>query len=137
MHQVVSVLRHHKSDTRPKTCASCRRVFVPRRRWQTFCSPGCRLDAFRSKANGAPETHGMVRPTRAAKINDVRPSSITETPVKPHFQNAFQQGVRAPHRVIEVEVFGGRAWRQVVSPDGVTCEVSTLRKRALRDGGAS
>lgn len=29
-----------------------------------------------------------------------------------------------------------RTWRSVVSSDGVVCEVSTLRKRALRDGGA-
>jgi hypothetical protein len=39
--------------------------------------------------------------------------------------------------VIEAEVFGGRTWRQVVSPDGVVCEVSTLRKRTLVEGGAS
>jgi len=39
--------------------------------------------------------------------------------------------------VIEAAVFGGREWRQAVSSDGVACEVSRLRKRALLDGGAS
>jgi hypothetical protein len=38
--------------------------------------------------------------------------------------------------VIETEVFAGRSWRPVTSTDGVSCEVSVLRARALRDNGA-
>jgi hypothetical protein len=44
--------------------------------------------------------------------------------------------LRAPRRVIEAEVCGGRVWRQVISPGGVVCEVGTLRKRALHENGA-
>jgi hypothetical protein len=33
--------------------------------------------------------------------------------------------------VINIEVFG-REWRPITSPDGVACEVSVLRQRALR-----
>jgi ribosomal protein L37AE/L43A len=32
-------------------------------------------------------------------------------------------------------VFGPRRWHQVVSSDDVVCEVSTLRPRALHNGG--
>jgi hypothetical protein len=34
--------------------------------------------------------------------------------------------------VIEIEIFAGRTWRPVISSDGVSCEVSTLRPRALQ-----
>ena len=37
---------------------------------------------------------------------------------------------------IEVEIFGGRSWRPVVSRDGIACEVGTLRPRALRNDGS-
>jgi hypothetical protein len=37
--------------------------------------------------------------------------------------------------VIETEIFAGRSWRPVVSSGGVSCEVSVLRPRALRDNG--
>jgi hypothetical protein len=32
---------------------------------------------------------------------------------------------------VEVEFFGGRTWRSVVSSGGVTCEVAKIRPRAL------
>jgi hypothetical protein len=46
-------------------------------------------------------------------------------------------GIAGPPQVIATEVFAGRNWRKVVSPDGVETEVSILRHRALREGGAS
>jgi hypothetical protein len=136
MHDILNFPHRDKTDSL-KTCASCGDVFVPRRPWQTFCSSGCRLDAFRRRAAGTSETYEMDRPTRAPEINAVASSPIAKTPVKPHFPNAFQRGVRTPRHVIETEVFGGRTWRQVVSSDGVVCEVGTLRKRTLVEGGAS
>jgi endogenous inhibitor of DNA gyrase (YacG/DUF329 family) len=117
------------------SCAHCGRGVPPQRPWQTFCSHRCRQAALRGRqALAVQET---ADPTGAAKINAVRPSPIQEMPVKPHFQNASRRGVRAPSYVVEAEVFGSRVWRQAVSPDGVVCQVGTLRPRALQNGGAS
>ena len=37
------------------------------------------------------------------------------------------------HAIVEVEVFAGRDWIEVVSTDNVTCLVAVLRPRALRE----
>jgi len=121
----------------PRTCALCGDVFVPRKQWQTFCTPGCRLDAFRRRAAGEGETHGMADPTGASKINAVRPSPIQEVPVNTHAFHSENRGVRAPRHVVEVEIGGNRRWQQVVSPDGVVSQIGTLRPRALQNGGGS
>jgi hypothetical protein len=119
----------------PVVCAHCGRDFSRQRPWQVFCSPTCRQAAFREqKANGELVTHGTGAGSSASKITAVRPSSIQEVPVKPHFQNASQRGVRAPRHVIEAELAGSRTWRTVVSSDGVVTHVSVLRRRALQNG---
>jgi hypothetical protein len=117
------------------SCPVCDAAFVVRRPWQHFCSARCRLAAHRREMH-APQGQSTL-PTGTPKIIAVQPNPSGKTHQNQSTQNAFQQGVRAPHHVIEAEVFGGRAWRQAVSSDGVAYEVSTLRKRALRDGGAS
>jgi hypothetical protein len=79
----------------------------------------------------------MVCPSGAAKIIAVRPNRSENLQQNQHAFRPQNQGVRAPRHVVEAEVFGGRKWRSIISSNGVVCEVSTLRKRALRDGGAS
>lgn len=138
MHDIVKFPHRDKSDSRLKTCASCGDAFIPRKLWHAYCSPRCRLQAFRHKADGASETHGgMSGPSGAGKKIAVRSSPIAEVPANTHAFHPQNQHVRAPRHVIGTEVFGSRAWRQVTSPDDVVCWVGTLRKRALRDGGAS
>lgn len=82
-------------------------------------------------------THRTTDPTGATEINAVQPCPIAEVPANGSVAMRHKRGGSVPHRVIEVEVFGGRVWREVVSPDGVLYQIGTLRKRALHDGGAS
>ena len=134
MHDIVKFPPPDKSDTQLKTCV-CGRVFTLRKPCQEFCSHRCRQAALRTRQTRV--THGMTDPSGAAEINDVRPSPIQEVPRNTHASRPENRGVRSPRHVIEAEVSGGRVWRQVASPDGVVCEVGTLRKRTLVDGGAS
>jgi hypothetical protein len=118
-----------------KPCDFCGHVFVPRKLWHAYCSPRCRLHAFRRQAR---ETHRQsTLPTEPPKINAARPSLIQEVPINTHAFHPQNRGVRAPHHVIETVVFNGRVWRKVSSSDGVVCEVGTLRARALRENGAT
>jgi hypothetical protein len=77
---------------------------------------------------------GSTPSSPAPKINAVRPSRSKKPEQDQCPQGAIlRQGkIRAPRHVIEAEVFGDRIWRQVVSSDGVVCEVGTLRPRALQ-----
>jgi len=75
---------------------------------------------------------GSIPSSPAPKINAVRPNRSKKPKQNQRPRSAILQGVRAPRHVIEAEVFGGRIWRQIVSSDGVVCEVGTLRPRALR-----
>ena len=119
-------------------CSLCGKSVPRQARQQIYCSAHCRLKAFRAnQVAKAIETHPMARPTGAAKINAVPPRPSQEVPGNAYaFQLQNRHG-RAPHHVLEAEIFGAREWRRVVSSDGVVCEVSTLRKRTLRDRGAS
>ena len=75
---------------------------------------------------------GSIPSSPAPKRNAVGSNRSKKPEQNQCLQNAILQGVRAPRHVIEAEVFGGRIWRQIVSSDGVVCEVGTLRPRALR-----
>ena len=81
---------------------------------------------------------GSTPSSPAPKINAVRSNRSKKPEQNQFLQGAIlQQGrIRAPHRVVESEVFGDRRiWRQVVSSDSVACEVGTLRPRTLRTTG--
>jgi len=77
---------------------------------------------------------GSIPSSPAPKTNAVRPNRSKKPKQNQCPQSAIlRQGkIRAPRHVIEAEVFGGRIWRQIVSSDGLVCEVGTLRPRALR-----
>src|SRR5262245_57535812 len=131
MHQLIDFLDRNKSDL--KTC-SCGRVFAPRKPWHAYCSPRCRQAALRTRQTRV--THGMARPTWAENLNAVRSNRSENLQQNQHAFHPQNWPVQAPSHVIEAEVFGGRAWRRIVSSDGVACEVGTLRKRTLVEGGA-
>jgi hypothetical protein len=113
----------------PVICSQCGRSAPRKARQQKFCSARCRekarersRKAFLGQATGAP-----TNPLKKANGFNVLPAWKSGSSIAP----------RVPREIIEIEVFGGRAWREVTSSDGVVCEASTLRPRTLRNGGAS
>jgi hypothetical protein len=101
-------------------------------RWQLFCSTRCRKRANYAKA--VAEGRFNPRMTRDAALG-------TQSHKKLNGHNNFdiaKSRSRTPQNllreVIETEVFGGRSWRPVISSGGVSCEISTLRPRALING---
>jgi hypothetical protein len=109
----------------PVVCIRCGHVVPRQARQQKYCSAHCRelakercRKAFLGQDTSAPK-----------KINGFK--------FLPAPKSRSRIALQAPRQVIEAEVFGGRAWRPIISSGGVVCWVGTLRKRALRDGGAS
>jgi hypothetical protein len=49
-------------------------------------------------------------------------------PDRPRPWRPFRGGIVGPTRVIEAEVIARRVWREVTSPDGVPCHVTSLRR---------
>ena len=49
-------------------------------------------------------------------------------PDRPRPWRPFRGGIVGPARVIEAEVIARRVWREVTSPDGVPCHVTSLRR---------
>jgi hypothetical protein len=113
----------------PVVCARCGRTVSRQSRQQKYCSAHCReLARERSrKAFLGQDTGAPANPPK--KINGFKSLSAPKS--------GSSIALKAPRHVVEAEVFGGRAWSPVISSGGVVCEVSTLRKRALRDGGAA
>ena len=113
----------------PVVCARCGKIGARHARQQRYCSAHCRelakertRKAFLGQDTGAP-------PNPPKKINGFK--SL------PAPKGGSSIALGAPRHVIEVEVFGDRKWQWAVSSDGVVCEVGTLRRRALVNGGAS
>ena len=101
-------------------CPNCGRQVERKSRHQIYCSPACRKQAarplppFKSLYGPPIQNHG-TKPSK--NINQV---------------NHFQNGVLGPRLVIETEVFAGRTWTPIVSPDGVESLVVQLKPPALR-----
>jgi len=123
-----AAVRHALHRDAPVICAHCGRSVPRKARQQKFCSAHCRELARERcrKASLGQDTGAPTNPPK--KINGFKSLQAPKS--------GSSIALRAPHHVIEAEVFGGRVWRQVVSPSGVVCEVGTLRPRALRENGA-
>jgi hypothetical protein len=93
-------------------CTHCGTKFAPRKPWQLYCSPRCRLAGFRG-ADAFHETDDA--PPQNRKIIDVRPNVALGS-----------GGICAPRDVIEGELFAGRNWRETVSADGVASMVARI-----------
>jgi hypothetical protein len=50
-------------------------------------------------------------------------------PDRPRPWRPFRGGIVGPARVIEAEVIARRVWREVTSPDGVRCYITSLRRQ--------
>jgi hypothetical protein len=114
--------------TDPVCCPICGRVVPRRARQQRFCSTKCR------------EQGKVPRKNRNKKSAPLPPYlKATEPLEKANGFNVLRAqksgsrvGSNVPREAIEAEIFGGREWQQVVSPDGVVCEVAVLRPRTLQ-----
>jgi hypothetical protein len=123
-------------------CATCGAELHPKRgaRGQRFCSPACRQSAYRAR-NADSENWPLARlknvpatPTPGAlqSLRSVQNNSTTSKACNGDFGNFGDRGsgIRGPADVVECEVFSGRIWHEVVSPDGV--KVTVTRWRAER-----
>lgn len=130
------------------TCTWCGKSFRMQRIGHRFCSPRCRktvnraetvTGAFRSVASAPHSAVGRFSPKNKSKINTVQGGKARSNPLN------LVGGHRAPNAapldpvlrraIIEVEVFGGREWRQTISADGVVSFQTTLQPRALIERG--
>src|SRR3984893_8727218 len=116
-------------------CASCGRSVRRKARRQVFCSARCRARAHYAKI----VAEGGFNPVSARGTG-----LLTTPPKKTNKINGQQRAdsgssirINGPPTVVEVEVFSGRVWREVVSPDGVRVEVGRLLPRALLVGTVS
>jgi hypothetical protein len=103
-------------------CEYCSRPLRPRggSRRQKFCDAGCRKRAFRAR-----KWANCYRTPGAGRSVQNRPS------VSKSYKGDFADrtsSIVGPQIVIEREIIAGRDWKSVVSPDGVTCEVTRYRR---------
>jgi hypothetical protein len=112
-------------------CPTCGRHVPRRARQQRYCSERCReRDRSRSRKSALqPAKSGARYPTSRAPRNPLKKINGANL-LRPE-----KSGSRVPPKlwreIVQVEVFGARDWRPVVSSGGVTCEVGKLRPRAL------
>jgi hypothetical protein len=123
----------------PVVCAGCGRSVPRKARQQIYCSARCRLVAFREREpNGGLETHEVGAGSGPGKITAIRPNRSENLQQNQSPLECVSAGGRswaAPAHVLETELDGGRTWRTVTSSGGVVSQVSTLRGRALQNGG--
>ena len=119
---------HHQDHV----CAVCGRGLVVKHtgRKRRFCSDRCRDRARQDRNYAFRETvrgQGSAIPRNAGNFlaisSGCKPVSAGRGYVDPQLW----------HAIVEVEVFAGRAWHEVISRDGVRSQVSVLRLRALQE----
>ena len=102
-------------------CSNCGEPLNPKRgsRRQRFCSYRCRDEARRNR-NFA--TFATTRPAIPRSVqNNVAASTACV------LENRDQaSGIGGPRKVIMVELVARRTWRDVISVDGVRCQVTRL-----------
>ena len=117
-----NLVRFARRDA-PVVCARCGRSVPRQARQQKFCSAHCRELAKQRTRKAFLGQDTGVPPNPLKNVNGFK------SPPTPKSGSSIV--LRAHRHVIEAEVFGGRAWRGIVSSSGVGCEVSTWRKRTL------
>ena len=104
----------------PVICARCGKSTERQMRGQKYCSRICRerarkrsRKAFLGRTARPPATPKKNRKDFNALAAAIRRSSL---------------GICGPAKVIEAECFAARAWKPVISPDGVPVQVTRRRK---------
>ena len=114
------------------TCTCGRRVERQSRR-QVYCSEACRQRAHRERmaAHAFSEAGRYVpSPTVTNSHKNPNKSNVLHEP-----KCGSSPRILAPKKVIEAELFAGRKWASVASPDGVAVLVAGLRPSGLRRRG--
>jgi hypothetical protein len=101
-------------------CAVCGAALAPRRgsRRQKFCSYRCRDEARRAR------NHAKFSATRypcQGKPRSVQNRPLSSKDCESVFADRPLRINAVPRAVIELELFAGREWLTVTSPDGVIC----------------
>lgn len=105
-------------------CVSCGRALAARHtgRKRRYCSDRCR-DAQRRQLNF--EFCGTTRYPCQAKPRNAENSRDTSGTSQPGFAGQGCANKRLWRSIVELEVYAGRNWSDVVSTDGVLCQVAT------------
>lgn len=116
------------------TCANCGRVPVAKHtgRKRHYCSDRCRDRARKSRRSAF---RGTVLVGNSRQPRNAGNSGTISKTCKPVLGGRASVNPQLWHAIVELEVFAGRAWREVTSRDGVRSEVAVLRPRALREVG--
>ena len=131
-----SVYRQTCRPSNANTCQRCGEAFArcltgrPKR----FCSDACRDSARRDRKVVQRFKNGARYPYSGEPRNDAKSACGTST-FSPENRGRGSVDKTLWRSIVELEVFAGRDWSEVVSTDGVACQVATLRSRALRNGG--
>ena len=114
-----------QAQTRQSTCACCGTEIEHRAgRRPKFCSDRCRYrEHAKNRTRKAFLTRDTGAPTKRPKI-DSKNKALQKA------KSRSRVGIIGPACVLEAELFD-RAWESLVSSDGVSVEVSRLRRRAL------
>jgi hypothetical protein len=122
------MIHHHQGYA----CAVCSRTLVVKQtgRKRRFCSDHCR-DRARQDRNYA--FRGTVGGLGSGVPRNAGNFLAISNGCKPVLAGRGYVNPQLWHAIVEVEVFAGRDWLEVVSTDGVRCLVAVLRPRALRE----
>jgi hypothetical protein len=108
-------LHGHDRDA-PVRCPVCDKRVQRRARQQTYCSRKCRQRAHydKSVAEGRKDTRLPTNPPQKSCNFSELQATKTGSSLR----------IYGPAGVIEREVFGRFQWREIVSPDGIRCQIA-------------
>jgi len=110
----------------PVICAGCGRQVQRQSRQQRFCSKRCRQKGHyvekvaRGDFSGCTPALSTHPHQNGNEFNGLWGAKLVSSP-----------SILAPSRILDVEIWGSRNWRETVSSGGVAIEVSRVRPRSL------
>ena len=116
---------HHRNGN-AAACQACGGPIIPKRgsRRQRFCNRRCREKAvqrFKKPIRpGTPDIRRSVQNSADRSINYFREN------------RGRGSAIRGPRHVIKAEIADAHKWLEVVSSDGICCQVAMLRPPSLQ-----
>jgi hypothetical protein len=113
-------------------CPICGESVVRKSYQQIFCSVRCRVASFRQQ--GACNAGPLPLYPNGAKIIALRANPIGKTLSDQGCVTGQKHEGRSAfwRTIVEAELFSGRHWRSVTSPDGVQVQVTRLRPATIQ-----
>ena len=113
------------------SCQNCGEPIIPKRgsRRQRFCNSRCKDEARRNRNNAI---CGRARYPSGPVPRSVKNSHANSNGCKADFAGRGSVDKALWRSIVELEVYAGRDWSEVVSSDGVVSQVAMLWPRALR-----